>query len=186
MAFSALLYYLFLIPLSLLPFSVLYLISDGLFILLYYAIGYRRKIIYENLKNSFPAKSETELKSIQKKFYRHFCDLIVESVKAFTIVESSLHKRIRAVNNNLLEEYFVKGKSVVLVTCHYGNWEWGAMTFPTQSPHKSVAIYLPLNNKFLNKKFEKSRSRFGTQLIPVKHVPRFLIRKKIVYMLISV
>ena len=87
-------YYLLILPISLLPYPLLYLFSDFLFLIMYRLIGYRKKVVFTNLKNSFPNKSDQELKAIMADFYRHLCDIIMESMKGFTISEKQLRKRL--------------------------------------------------------------------------------------------
>src|SRR4051812_37288239 len=101
-----LLYYLVILPISLLPFPILYGISNGLYVVFYYGIGYRKKIVLQNIRNSFPEKSEKEHKEICKKFYKHFCDLILESIKTFTISEKQVRKRVVCKNPELINKYY--------------------------------------------------------------------------------
>src|SRR5947208_16200689 len=104
--FSALFYYSVLKPISMLPMPLLYLKSTGYYFFLYYVFGYRKKVVLENLRNSFPEKDEKEIQLIAKKFYRHFCDVIVEGIKSFSISEDALAKHVEPVNTELLEKYF--------------------------------------------------------------------------------
>jgi len=124
----------------------------------------------ENLRNSFPEKSAAELNAIAKKFYRHFCDVVVESLKSFSISEKNLQKHVRPVNTALIEKYFDQGKSVILCTGHYANWEWPALAFIRHSRHKALGIYLPLKSKFFDNKLQQTRSKFGLTLMSVKEV----------------
>jgi KDO2-lipid IV(A) lauroyltransferase len=167
---SGFFYYFFILPISWLPLGVLYGLSDILFFFLYTLSGYRKKIVMENLRNSFPEKSEQELNRIMKKFFRHFCDVVVESLKTFSISEKNLQKRVKPVNTSLIEHYYQKGKSVILCTGHYANWEWPALAFIRHSNHKALGIYLPLKNKFFDKKLQDTRSKFGLTLMSVKEV----------------
>ncbi len=171
--FSALLFYVIIIPISLLPFPLLYGVSDFTFILLYYVFPYRKKIVLQNLRNSFPDKSEAELKIIARKFYHHFCDLIFESLKIFTASEQSILKRVELVNPGLLEGYYNQGKSLVLATGHYANWEWPAVTLPFHSSHTGTGIYQKLTNKFFDQKLRQTRARFGMKLMSTKEVAAF-------------
>ena len=148
--FSALLYYLLLIPLSLLPFPVMYGLSNFLFVILYYVFPYRKKVVMENLRKVFPEKEEVELKKIQKEFYRHFCDLVFESLKIFTASNQSILQRVELVNAELLEGYYRANKSLILVTGHYANWEWSAVTLPFHSSHTGTGIYKKLSNPFFH------------------------------------
>ena len=138
--FSAILFYLVIIPISLLPFPVLYGLSDVTFFILYYVFPYRKKIVMQNLRSSFPEKPDDELKRIRRKFYHHFCDLIFESLKVFTASEKAILKRVNVVNPELLESYYRRGKSLVLATGHYANWEWTAVTLPFHSSHTGTGI----------------------------------------------
>jgi len=171
--FSALLFYLVIIPISLLPFPLLYALSDFTFLLLYHVVPYRKKISLQNLHNSFPEKSEEEINRICKKFYRHFSDLIFESLKLFTASEQSIQKRVKLVNGELLNDYFRKGKSLVLATGHYANWEWPAATLALHSAHTGTGIYQKLNSKFFDKKLRQTRARFGVKLMSTREVATF-------------
>lgn len=171
--FSALLYYLVLIPISLLPFPLMYGLSDFTFILLYYIFPYRKKVVMQNLKNSFPEKNDEELKKIQKEFYRHFCDLIFESLKIFTASNKAILNRVELVNAELLEKYYKERKSLILVTGHYANWEWPAVTLPFHSSHTGTGIYKKLSSAFFDKRLRNTRARFGTKLMSTKEVGAF-------------
>ena len=125
-------------------------------------------VVFENLKNSFPKRSNDDLKTIMSKFYHHLCDLIVESLKGFTISENELKKRLIVRNPELANTYAEKGQSIILVGAHYNNWEIVAQTLGIYSKHKCIGIYKPLSNKFLNKKIYESRSKFGMGLVSMK------------------
>jgi len=164
------LYYIFLKPLSILPLSVLYIFSDILYLLLYKILGYRTSVVRTNLKNSFPEKSEKELQKIQSAFYRHLCDIIIESVKLFSISKQELQKRFYIKNPEIVKKYFLKGQNIILVGGHYNNWEILAISLDFLLPHQAVGIYSPLKNKFFNEKLAASRSKFGVQLITKSEV----------------
>ena len=165
---SRIFYYFFIIPISLLPHSFLYIISDVLYLLIFRILSYRKMIVFENLKNSFPKRSKDDLKNIMSKFYHHLCDLIVESLKGFTISENELKKRLIVRNPELVNTYAENGQSIILVGAHYNNWEIVAQTLGIYSKHKCIGIYKPLSNKFLNKKIYESRSKFGMGLVSMK------------------
>jgi len=165
---SRIFYYFFIIPISLLPHSFLYIISDVLYLLIFRILSYRKMIVFENLKNSFPKRSKDDLKNIMSKFYHHLCDLIVESLKGFTISENELKKRLIVRNPELVNSYAENGQSIILVGAHYNNWEIVAQTLGIYSKHKCIGIYKPLSNKFLNKKIYESRSKFGMGLVSMK------------------
>ena len=165
-------YYLLILPLSLLPYPLLYLLSDIIFLIMYRVIGYRKEVVFANLRNSFPNKSKQELKKIMSDFYRHLCDIIMESVKGFTISEKQLRKRL-IIKNPEFSNYFAdKGQSIIFVGGHYNNWEICAQAFAMYSNHKCIGIYKPLSNAFINDKIYTSRSKYGMHLISMKQTKK--------------
>lgn len=167
---SRLLYYLVLKPFSYLPLSILYGISDFLYLVLYKGIKYRQKLVRTNLVNSFPEKSIAEIVKIEQGFYSHFFDLIVESVRLFSSSEAELKKRNKVLNPEVMDALYDEGKSIILVGGHYNNWETGAAILSTQVKHHIVGIYAPLSNQFFNTEILKSRERFGMEMLSKKIV----------------
>lgn len=159
---------------SLLPFWMLYIIADGIYILLYYIIKYRRHVVSENLSNSFPDKNTSERALIEKKFYRHLADLIVETIKMLTIPPEEVVKRVNITNPELLQDSFKRGKSIIGVLGHYGNWELNALRFSQLVEEPRIIIYKPLSNATFDKLFLKMRSRLGATLIAMKATMRKL------------
>jgi Kdo2-lipid IVA lauroyltransferase/acyltransferase len=158
-------YYLFLIFVYLfgiIPFSLLYIVSFKVYILLYYIIGYRKKVVYSNLTKAFPGKSETEIKILVKKFYKHLADIFIESLKGFSMSHEEIVRRHKIVNMSLLDKYVNAGKPVIAIGGHYGNWEWGSMSGGLQSKCPLVIFYKPISNKFINDYMIRTRSRCGT------------------------
>jgi KDO2-lipid IV(A) lauroyltransferase len=149
---------------------MLYGISNVIRIVLYHLFGFRVKVIRENLAKSFPHKSSKERMAIEKEFYKHMCDLIVESIKYFTISETEAKKRMGVRNAEIFDELHAKGKSAVIVGGHYGSWELYALTVDAPIPHQTYAIFTPLSQPFFNKKMKNSRSRFGLKMIHYKEV----------------
>lgn len=164
--------------LSLLPFPVMYFISDILYVLLYRVIGYRVRVVRENLRNSFPEKSEEERKQIEKKFYRYLPDLIVEAIKMRSMSEQELRKRFIIRNPGLVHDYFEQGKPVVGVTAHYGNWELGIFGLKSVVKEPVLIIYKPLKNLKFDAVFNAIRSRFGAIMVPMKKTLRYIVRYK--------
>ena len=168
----------FLYAMSLLPFWVLYLIADFLFFILYHLIGYRRKVVNENLRNSFPEKTEAERNAIERKYYKYLADLIIETVKLISISEKELRKRMTCENPELGDYYFSQGKSILGATAHYGNWEMAAQRFGMIPSSKPIIVYKPLANKIYDDFFNHTRSRFGTEMIAMKSILKKLIEYK--------
>ena len=114
----------FLKLLSYIPFGVLYVLSNCLFYPIYYIVRYRRKVVRKNLTESFPEKSEQEIKRIEKEFYRFFVDQVLESCKMMTISPEEISRRMKFTNVEAANAVFRKGKSIALYMGPYGNWEW--------------------------------------------------------------
>jgi len=171
-------YYFFVIPISYLPLRVLYLISDFLYLLLILFIPYRKKVVRKNLINSFPEKSLNEIKQIERKFYHHFTDLLVEGVKNLTISKKEVSKRLVVKNPELMDELYNNGKSVLLVSGHYNNWEWIITTQSNLFKHKAFGIGKPLTSTFWDKKINNRRSRFGMTVINANNLKENLKNDK--------
>lgn len=165
---------------SLLPFWLLYRVSDFLFVLIYYVFGYRKKVVFTNLRNSFPEKSEKEIKKIARKFYVHFCDLILELPKALTISQKEMTKRCKFGDDTvkLFNTMVDQQKNFIVVMGHFGNWEWPAHTFNILIKHQLYVVYHPLSNKRFGDLMLKIRSRFGARWIPMQDTLRAMIRNK--------
>ena len=172
---------------SKLPFSVLYILSDLLFLILFYVIRYRRKVVITNLNNSFPEKSKSELAEIEKRFYQHLADLILESIKTISISPTQIKKRFVFKNLELLEKHLQDNKSVIAVTGHYGNWEWGPIAIGLELREKVLVVYKPLSDKNFEGLINTMRSRFGAIMVPMKQTIRKVVAyKKEVHVLVLV
>ena len=180
---SAIIYYIilpFIYLLSLLPFPLLYLLSDGLYLLLYYVIGYRKKVVSENLRNAFPEKTPAEIIILQKNFYRYFCDLLLETFKTLTISRDTMLKRcsLDPSADKIFNNFAAENKSLIIVMGHNGNWEWAGNTFSLCCKHQLYVIYHPLANKYFDGLIYKMRRKFGSKLIPMKDTFRQIIKNR--------
>ncbi len=163
---------------SLLPFPLLYLIADFLYIILYYAVGYRRPVVQMNLRNAFPEKTKEELAAIEKKFYHYLSTMILESVKMTSMSSKTIKKRFRLNNPEEISKHFDKGKSVMLVTAHYGNWEWGSLILSATYAEPFIIVYKPQTNKVFEDIMNQMRSRFGAVMVPMKQTLRKIVSYK--------
>lgn len=163
---------------SRLPLSVLYLISDFLYVLLRYVAGYRKKVILKNLRNSFPEKSEKELHQIKNQFYRHLGDVIVECVKTLTISKEALNRRVKLLNPEAITPFFDQGQSVIGLSSHQGNWEWMLVSCSAQLPFHIDAVYMRLKNNFFDQLMRKIRGRFGATPIEKRTSFRSIMLQK--------
>lgn len=164
--------------LSLLPFPVLYFLSDILYGILYYVFKYRRKVVLNNLLNSFPEKSRSEIELIEKRFYRYLADLMLESIKTLTISAKEIKKRFVFKNIEVLKKHLQNGKSVIAVSGHYGNWEWGPVATGLEIKDKVLVVYKPLSDKRFERLMNSMRSRFGSIMVPMKLTFRKVIEFK--------
>jgi len=163
---------------SLLPFPVLYFLSNIVYVFLYYIFKYRRKIVLRNLKNSFPEKSTSEIEQIEKRFYHYLADLMLETVKTISISADEIKKRFVFKNLEILKSYLQDGKSVIAVSGHYGNWEWGSVAIGLELNEKLLIVYKPLSDKRFEGLINSMRSRFGSIMVPMKHTLRKVIEYK--------
>lgn len=154
-----------------LPFGVLYRIADMLFLLLYYLVGYRRRVIRENLAGSFPEKSRKELRDIERRFYRNFADYIVETVKLLHVSDKEMMRRMTFSSVETIDEALSQGRPVVCYFAHLGNWEWApSITLWSRlHPGKDAQfcqIYRPLRNQWFDSLMLRIRGRFGAVSLP--------------------
>lgn len=157
--------YCFLYPLSLLPLSILYGIGACIRFFAYTVFHYRVQVVQENLKKSFPDKSEKELYAIERAYYKHLTNLIMEGVKGLTISRKNLMKRYYCRQPDIVNDYFKQGKSVILLSSHYNNWEWMVLSLSMQFSHHGIGVGKPNSNKVFEKIINKARTRYGTEVV---------------------
>ncbi|TBN06649.1 lipid A biosynthesis acyltransferase [Hyunsoonleella flava] len=162
---------------SILPFRMLYAVSDGLYILIYRVFGYRKKVVKSNLNLVFPEKSDAEIKRITKVFYHHLCDMILESIKSLTISENEMRKRFTFTNVELIQNIESQGKSIILMCAHYGSWEW-IFILQTYIKSRGNAVYKPLANKYFDRLVKRIRAKYNSYLIATKEIIPTLIQEK--------
>ncbi|RYG03761.1 MAG: lauroyl acyltransferase, partial [Chitinophagaceae bacterium] len=168
----------FLYVLSLLPLPLLLFFARVLYYPLYYVVGYRRKVVRENLEKSFPEKNRKEIIKIEKTFYKYFADLVFEVIKMSTISKTELLKRVKFKNLAEVEAYFDKNESVLACTGHYGNWELCMLALGASLSAPEYVIYKPLSNKIFEDWFLKIRTRFGNIFIAMRQTLRVIIATK--------
>jgi len=157
-----------------LPDRVLYFFSDGLYLLAYHLIGYRKKVVFGNLERAFPERTPGEIKQIARKFYHHLCDLVLESAVSMFFSREEAQKKISCKNPELVEELYQKGKQVIAVTGHYGNWELLPI-LGLLFEYRTIAVYKPLRNEYFNRFILKNREKFGATPVPMEQVARTLM-----------
>lgn len=153
---------------SFIPFSVLYKISDGLAWLLYRIIKYRKNVVIGQINISFPDKEQSEIQRIVSASYSNLADIIVESIKGFSMDQSEFRRRYKFINPEISLAYTNSNTlSAIHIGAHYGNWEWGAISYPIWFPGSVLAFYKPLSNKFIEAYGRRMRGRLNIVLIPI-------------------
>ena len=169
--------YPFLWLISILPFRILYIISDVIYILIYHILGYRKKVVNSNLHLAFPDKTDDEIKTIRKKFYHHLCDMLLESIKSITISEAEMKKRYVFKNVEAIHELEKEDKSIVLFMGHYASWEW-VFILQKHVNHIGYAVYKQLSNKYFDALVKRIRAKYNSYLITTKETFPTLIQAK--------
>ena len=170
-----LLVYPFLWCISMLPFRLLYLFSDFTYLIIYYAIGYRKKTVRENLALALPNLSDQERLVIEKKSFRHLCDMFLEMIKTMTISKKEISKRFVFTNLEVYKKLEEQDKSIAMMLAHYASYEW-VISMNAYVTFSAFAIYKKIANPYFDKLVRNIRSRFKASLITTKETVPFIIR----------
>lgn len=166
--------------LSRLPFWALYAISDILFVISFYFVRYRRRMVWKNLKNSFPEKPEPVRRKIEKEFFRNLCDYAVEMLKLLTISQQELANRVVFKNPEICQHYISQGQSLLNLASHQFNWEWLLTAGSFKLPGQMDFVYQPVSNSFFDHFSLISRTRFGAYAIRRDEVAREIVKRRTV------
>ncbi len=159
---------------AVLPFPLLYLLSDLACFLLAHVFRYREKVVFDNLQKSFPERPPAAIEALSQRYYAHLADLLLESIKGLTLPAAVFQRRFKYLNPGI----FPKGKSAILLGSHYGNWEWGVVSFPAAVRHQVVGIYKPLRHRRTEALLNRLRTRLGLHLAPMNHAGRAFVEFK--------
>ena len=167
-----------------------YWLSDILFVLAYHVVRYRRGVTRNNLKRAYPEREETWRKGVEKAYYRHMCDLIVEGIHNLFARPQNIMKHYRFLNREVVNPYYEQGKSVVLMSSHYNNWEYMITSLNFQVMHHGVGVGKPLQDKAVASYITRRRGRYGTEIVDqtdVRQVMDFYYRHHVpvAYMMLS-
>jgi len=157
----------FVFVIGILPFRVLYFFSDIIYLVLYYIVGYRKSVVRDNIRKCFPDKSEEEIKHLIRLSYKNLSDVIVEGFKAFTMNDRQIKERHKVLNPEILNELENNKRGIIATPCHYGNWEWGALSASLFFDMPTIVLYKPLSNPYVNKFVNKNRSRTKGRLVSI-------------------
>jgi len=172
------LFFLFIYFFKILPFRILYLFSDFIYFILYVLLSYRKKVVNLNLRKCFPDLDENEIKVLREKFYRIFCDLLLETIKGLTMSKTQLLGRFRAINSHIAGKYFEQNKDVIIVLGHFANWEWAVATLVEEFKHQPAVLYKPISNPLINGYIRNKRARFGIDLVSIHQTHEYFNKAK--------
>lgn len=164
--------------LSKLPFGLLYWFSAVMYFFVYYVLRYRRKVVFEHLRQAFPDYSDAKIAEIAKGFYRNFCDVSLEIFKVGSMSEEALSKRVEFENLDVLQPILDRGQSMILLSAHYCNWEWLLLSTALKMPVPLDVVYKPLHNESMNKFMFETRSRFNVDPIDLNDFTNEIIKRK--------
>ena len=176
----------FVFLIGILPFRVLYFFSDIMHVILYHIVGYRKSVVKKNLVESFPDKSDKEIKRLIRLSYKNLSDVIVEGFKAFTMTRRQIKERHKVLNPEIIDQLQNNKTGIIATPCHYGNWEWGSMSPTLYFNQKVIALYKPLDNPHINRFVNKNRSRTGSFLISIYETSKIFkenINKGVIYIM---
>lgn len=143
----------------------MYVLSDIVFFVVYRLVGYRRRVVRENLATCFPDKDSSWLRDVERRFYRYLGDLAVEFIYNLFASPTSIKDRYKITNRQLVDRYFERGQSVILMSAHYGNWEYMVSSLNMQLLHHGIGVGKPLDDKSVAAFITRRRTRYGTQVV---------------------
>ncbi len=152
-------------PLALLPLCLLYGLAGLLYLLIYYVVRYRRGVVDQNLRGSFPELSSRSLRRLRNQYYWHLAQIVVEMIKMLTLPRRVLRKRYYCANPELVNRYYAEGRSVILMSSHYNNWEWMILALDEMFSHHGIGVGKPNSNKAFEKVINRARTRYGTEVV---------------------
>lgn len=173
---------------GMIPFRAMYIISDGLAFLLYRIVGYREKVIYENLRRAFPEKTEVEIQHAVRQFYCNLTDVLLESFRTPSIPIEEAVRRCRPMNPEVVNHYLDQNRPVILTGSHLGNWEYGGLTIPPSFHGTTITAFKPLTNKSMEGFLNRTRARTGMELVAMEDFFRTMRRRNgeaVVFLLLS-
>ena len=165
-------------------------LSDILYVIVYHVVRYRRKVTSSNLRHAYPERSDKERQELEKAYYHHICDLLLEGIHNLYAHPMSIMKRYHFVNHRLVNQYYERGQSIILMSAHYNNWEYMITSLNYQLMHHGVGVGKPLNDKFVANYITRRRGRFGTEIVDQTNVRQTIEyyqqhRVPVAYMMLS-
>lgn len=161
------------------PFWFLYVKSYFVYLIIYHVLGYRKRVVIDNLSKCFPEKENSEINKLTKAFFKNnLSEIFVEGLKGFTMSQKQFIKRYKVLNPEMLESYYNSGQDVLAIASHYGNWEWGIQAVNSQVKHQAAALYKPLSNKFIEEFTKELREESGMHLVSINETLEYFQSNK--------
>lgn len=167
---TKILFYLVLYPLSIIPLRILNILFYAFYLLITYVIKYRKKVTIENIRLSFPEKNEKEIYVLYKQYQFHLTQIAAEMLKMISMSRKNLQNRYFCSNPEMVNQYFKEGKSVILVSSHYNNWEWMVLALDSMFLHHGIGVGKANSNKDFEIMINRARTRYGTEVVFADHV----------------
>jgi Kdo2-lipid IVA lauroyltransferase/acyltransferase len=159
------------------PFWLIYLFSDFLSFILFRLVKYRSSVIDKNLQKCFPEKDRKELRKIKYKFYQNLCDILLETMKGYSLSREQVLKRYKTYGTELCDAHFEQGKDIIVVTGHFANWEWAGVPLAYYYKHRPIVLYKPISNPYIDKYIRDKRIEFGVDLAPINRTREYFEKK---------
>jgi len=169
--------YPFILLIGILPFPVLFAISD-FFATLIRLVGYRKNVIQTNLRNSFPEWPEAQVRRVTRKYYHYLCDLTLETFKMSRMSEAQVREHIQLIHPEVPKALYDRGQSFIMTLGHFGNWEWYGQCVQLFTNHQMVIIYHPLSNPYFDRMMQLHRTRFNMEITTMQQSLRTMLANR--------
>jgi len=154
--------------------------------LFYYIIPIRKKTVLENLHNAFPDYDEKKIKNIAFGSYKSFAIALAEILYMPAMSKEDIKKQVDCNNMELIREKYEENNGVILLSAHFGNWEYMATSVAAQLNISLSVVIKPQRNPYVTNWMNKARTRWNNEIVPlgisIKQTYQTLKDKKIVAM----
>lgn len=135
--------------------------------LFYYLIPIRKSVVLKNLRLAFPNWDKSKIKKIAWENYKSIAVTFIEILLLENLSTDELTNAVICPNKNLIVEKYKEGKGVILLSAHFGNWEFVALSVAVQIGIPFSVIVKPQSNHFVSEKINKYRTKWGNKIVPL-------------------
>jgi len=161
-------------------------LSGFLTFIFYYLIPIRKKTVLENLTNAFPEYDEKKIQNIAYNAYKSFLTAFIEILYLPKISRQELETAVDCPNKDLIEIKFKEEKGVILLSAHFGNWEYVAASVALQLNLPFSVVVKPQRNPYVSDWMNNVRTRWNNDIVSlglsIRKIYQTLKEKKIVAM----